>query len=78
MLVFDLVPFIKGQLTQWTQLIRVEKKVVVTLFKLTHDCSMTLVADKAAIGRSTVYNILQLVYPTLCAHFEHLIAWHAE
>ena len=60
-LVNDLRPFIQGQQTHWRQPIRVEKKVVVTLFKLMHGVCIPLVADKAALGKSTVSDILRLV-----------------
>ena len=58
-LVHDLRPFIQGQHTHWRQPVGVEKKVVVTLFKLMHGVSITLVADNAAIGKSTVHQILR-------------------
>ena len=74
-LVNDLRPFISGQHTHWREPIGVEKKVVVTLFKLMHGVSIPLVADKAALGKSTVYEILRQVCPAICTHFGHLIAW---
>ena len=52
-----------------------EKKVVVTLFKLMHGVSLPLVADKAALGKSTVHEILRQVCSAISKHFEHLIAW---
>ena len=74
-LVHDLRPFIQGQHTHWRQPIGVEKKVVVTLFKLMHGVAIPLVADKAALGKSTVGEILRLVCPAICANFGHLVAW---
>ena len=74
-LVNDLRPFIQGQSTHWRQPIEVEKKVVVTLFKLMHGASIPLVADKAALGKSTVGEILRQICTTICANFGHLIAW---
>ena len=74
-LVHDLRPFIQGQQTHWRQPIGVEKKVVVTLFKLMHGVSIPLVADKAALGKSTVYGILRQVCSAISSHFGHLIAW---
>ena len=74
-LVHDLRPFIQGQQTHWRQPIGVEKKVVVTLFKLMHGVSIPLVADKAALGKSTVYGILRQVCSAKSSHFGHLIAW---
>ena len=74
-LVHDLRPFIQGQHTHWRQPIGVEKKVVVTLFKLMHGVPNTLVADKAALGKSIVSEILQQVCPAISTHFGHLIAW---
>ena len=61
-LVQDLRPFIEGQCTHWRQPIGVEKKVVVTLFKLMHRVSIPLVADRAALGKSTVGDILRQVF----------------
>jgi hypothetical protein len=58
-LVNDLRPFIEGQHTHWREPIGVEKKVVVTLFKLMHSVCIPLVADKAALGKSTVHEILR-------------------
>ena len=74
-LVNDLRPFIQGQNTHWRQPIGVEKKVVVTLFKLMHGVSIPLVADKAALGKSTVHEILRQVCSAISVHFGHLIAW---
>ena len=74
-LVQDLRPFIQGQQTHWRQPIGVEKKVVVTLFKLMHGVSIPLVADKAALGKSTVSEILRQVCTAINTHFGHLIAW---
>ena len=74
-LVHDLRPFIQGQPTHWRQPIAVEKKVVVTLFKLMHGASIPLVADKAALGKSTVGEILRQVCTAICSNFGHLIAW---
>lgn len=74
-LVEDLRPFIEGQTTRWRQPIGVEKKVVVTLFKLMHGSSIPLVADKAALGKSTVSDILRQVCSAISTHFGHLIAW---
>ena len=74
-LVHDQRPFIQGQPTHWRQPIAVEKKVVVTLFKLMHGASIPLVADKAARGKSTVGEILRQVCTAICSNFEHLIAW---
>ena len=51
-LVNDLRPFIQGQPTHWRQPIGVEKKVVVTLFKLMHGVAIPLVANKAALGNT--------------------------
>ena len=72
-LVHDLRPFIQGQHTHWRQPIGVEKKVVVTLFKLMHGASIPLVADKAALGKSTVGEILRQVCRAICSNFGHLI-----
>ena len=74
-LVHNLRPFIQGHSTHWRQPIGVEKKVVVTLFKLMHGVSIPLVADKAALGKSTVHDILRLVCSAISANFGHLIAW---
>jgi hypothetical protein len=74
-LVQDLRPFIQGQSTHWRQPIGVEKKVVVTLFKLMHGVSIPLVADKAALGKSTVHDILRQVCSAISINFGHLIAW---
>ena len=74
-LVHDLRPFIQGQDTHWRQPIGVEKKVVVTLFKLMHGVTIPLVADKAALGKSTVHDILHQVCTAISVHFGHLIAW---
>ena len=74
-LVSDLRPFIQGQHTHWRQPIGVERKVVVTLFKLMHGVSIPLVADKAALGKSTVHGILRQVCSAISVHFGHLIAW---
>jgi hypothetical protein len=53
----------------------VEKKVVVTLYKLMHGVSIPLVTDKAAIGKSTVHQILRQVCSAISINFGHLIAW---
>jgi len=74
-LVEDLRPFIQGQQTHWRQPIGVEKKVVVTLFKLMHGACIPLVADKAALGKSTVHGILRQVCSAISYHFGHLISW---
>ena len=74
-LVNDLRPFIQGHPTHWRQPISVEKKVVVTLFKLMHGVAIPLVADKAALGKSTVGDILRQVCAAICDNFGHLIAW---
>ena len=74
-LAHDLRPFIQGQQTHWRQPIGVEKKVVVTLFKLMHGVAIPLVADKAALGKSTVGEILRQVCAAICDNFGHLIAW---
>ena len=74
-LVQDLRPYIQGQHTHWRQPIGVEKKVVVTLFKLMHGVSIPLVADKAALGKSTVHEILRQVCSAISKHFGHLLAW---
>ena len=74
-LVHDLRPYIQGQSTHWRQPIAVEKKLVVTLFKLMHGVSIPLVADKAALGKSTVHEILRQVCNAISLHFGHLIAW---
>ena len=71
----DLRPFIQGQHTHWREPIGVEKKVVVTLFKLMHGVSIPLVADKAALGKSTVHGILRQVCSAISCNFGHLIAW---
>ena len=60
--------------TLWRHPIGVEKKVVVTLFKLMHDVSIPLVADKAALGKSTVAEILRQVCSAISQNFGHLIA----
>ena len=53
-----------------------KKKVVVTVFKLMHGVCIPLVADKAALGKSTVYDdILRQVCTAISMHFGHLIAW---
>ena len=74
-LVHDLRPFIQGQCTHWRQPIAVEKKVVVALYKLMHGASIPLVADKAALGKSTVHGILRQVCSAISLQFGHLIAW---
>ena len=74
-LVHDLRPFIQGQQTHWRRPIGVEKKVVVTLFKLMHGVAIPLVADKAALGKSTVSEILRQVCSAVSIHFGHLVAW---
>ena len=74
-LVNDLRPHIQGQITRWRQSIGVEKKVIVTLFKLMHGVSIPLVADKAALGKSTVGEILRQVCVAISTYFGHLIAW---
>ena len=74
-LVHDLRPFLQGQHTHWRAPIGVEKKVVVTLFKLMHGVSIPLVADKAALGKSTVGEILRQVCSAISVNFGHLIAW---
>ena len=76
-IVHDLRPFIQGQHTHWREPIGVEKKVVVTLFKLMHGVSIPLVADKAALGKSTVHGILRQVCSAISLNFGHLIAWPA-
>ena len=68
-LVHDLRPFIEGQNTHWRQPIGVEKKVVVILFKLMHGVSIPLVADKAALEKSTVSDILRQVCSAISSHF---------
>ena len=75
-LVHDLRPYIQGQHSHWRKPIGVEKKVVVTLFKLMHGVFIPLVADKAALGKSTVHDILRLVCTAISNQFGHLIAWH--
>ena len=77
-LVQDLRPFIQGQHTHWRQLIGVEKKVVVTLFKLMHGVSIPLVADKAALGKSTFHEILRQVCSAISIHFGHQLAWPTD
>ena len=74
-LVFDLRPYIQGQQTHWREPISVEKKVVVTLFKLMHGVPIPLVADKAALGKSTVSEILRQVCSAISVNFGHLVAW---
>lgn len=74
-LVNDLRPHIQGHHTHWREPIGVEKKVVVTLFKLMHGVSIPLVADKAALGKSTVGEILRQVCTAISQNFGHLIAW---
>jgi hypothetical protein len=74
-LVEDLRPHIQGQATHWRQPIGVEKKVVVTLFKLMHGASIPLVADRAALGKSTVHEILRQVCTAISNHLGHLLAW---
>jgi hypothetical protein len=74
-LVSDLRPYIQGQQTHWRQPIAVEKKVVVTLFKLMHGVPIPLVVDKAALGKSTVHDILRQVCTAISNQFGHLIAW---
>ena len=63
----NLRPFIHRQNTHWRKPIGVEKKMVVTLFKLMHGSSILLVADKAALGKSTVHDILRQVCSTISA-----------
>ena len=74
-IVHDLRPFIQGQPTHWRQPIGVEKKVVVTLFKLMHGVCIPLVADKAALGKSTVGDILRQVCTAISKNFGHLVSW---
>ena len=76
-LVHNLRPFIEGQHTHWREPVGVEKKIVVMLYKLMHGVSIPLVADKAAIGKSTVHQILRQVCSAISIHFGHLIAWPA-
>ena len=76
-LVRDLRPHIQGQHTHWREPIGVEKKVVVTIFKLMHGVCIPLVADKAALGKSTVHDILRQVCSAVSLHFGHIIAWPA-
>ena len=76
-LVNDLRPFIQGQHTHSREPVGVEKNVVVTLFKLMHGISIPLVADKAAIGKSTVHQILRQVCSAISTNFGHHIAWPA-
>ena len=74
-LVNDLRPFIQGQPTHWRQPIGVEKKVVVTLYKLMHGAAIPLVADKGAFGKSTVGDILRQVCLAISVNFGHLVFW---
>ena len=74
-IVHDLRPFIQGQYTHWREHVGVEKNVVVALFKLMHGVSIPLVADKAAIGKSTVHGILRQVCSAISTNFGHLIVW---
>jgi hypothetical protein len=74
-LVQDLRPHIQGQHTHWREPIGVEKKVVVAMFKLMHGVCIPLVADKAALGKSIVHEILRQVCSAISIHFGHLIAW---
>ena len=74
-LVNDLRPFIQGQQTHWRRPIGVEKKVVVTLFKLMLGVPIPLVADKAALEKSTVSDILRQVCGAISVNFGHLVAW---
>ena len=74
-LVNDLRPFIQGKQTHWRQPISVEKKVVVTLLKLMHGAPIPLVADKVALGKSTVSDILRQVCGAISFNFGHLVAW---
>ena len=74
-LVHELRPHIQGQHMHWRRPIGVEKKVVVTLFKLMHGVSIPLVADKAALGKSTIHGILRQVCVAISNNFGHLIAW---
>ena len=48
-----------------------------TLFKLMHGVSIPLVADKPALGKSTVHDILRQVCTAISNHFGHLITWPA-
>ena len=48
---------------------------MVTLFKLMHGVPIPLVADRAALGKSTVHEILRHVCTAISSHFGHLIAW---
>ena len=52
-----------------------EKKIVVTLFKLMHGVCIPLVADMATLGKSTVHEILRQVCSAISKQFGHLIAW---
>ena len=74
-LAHDLRASIQGQQTHWRQPIGVEKKLVVTLYKLMHGVAIPLVADKAALGKSTVSEILRQVCSAVSTNFRHLIAW---
>ena len=74
-LVHHLRPHIQGQHTHWREPIGVEKKVVVALYKLMHGVPIPLVADKAALGKSTVHGILRQVCMAISRNFGHLIAW---
>ena len=72
-LVDGLRPFTQGQHTHWRQPIGVEKKVVVTLFKLMHGVAIPSVADRAALGKSMVGKILRQVCAAICNNFGHLV-----
>ena len=48
---------------------------MVTLFKLMHGVVIPLLADKAALGKSTVSEILRQVCLAVSIHFGHLVAW---
>ena len=74
-LVYDMRLHIQRQHTHWRQPIGQEKKVVVALFKLMHGVPIPLVADKAALGKSTVHGILRQVCSAISNNFGHLIAW---
>ena len=49
--------------------------MVVTLFKLMHGVPIPLVADRVALGKSTVHEILRQVCIAISNQFGHLIAW---
>ena len=52
-----------------------KRRWLLPFFKLMHGVSIPLVADRAALGKSTVGDILRQVCGAISHNFGHLIAW---